>query len=44
MKGWHDTGYIHWTTVMGIPGALFSGSLDGHLRAYSTANGKILWD
>jgi polyvinyl alcohol dehydrogenase (cytochrome) len=30
--------------VTGIPGAVFSGSLDGHLRAYSTANGKILWD
>jgi len=30
--------------VTGIPGAVFSGSLDGHLRAYSTATGKILWD
>ncbi len=30
--------------VTAIPGAVFSGSLDGHLRAYSTANGKILWD
>ncbi|HEX3948748.1 MAG TPA: PQQ-binding-like beta-propeller repeat protein [Steroidobacteraceae bacterium] len=29
-------------TVM--PGAVFSGSMDGHLRAYSTINGKILWD
>jgi polyvinyl alcohol dehydrogenase (cytochrome) len=29
-------------TVM--PGAAFSGALDGHLRAYSTINGKILWD
>ncbi len=27
-----------------IPGAVFSGSLDGHLRAYSTSDGKILWD
>jgi polyvinyl alcohol dehydrogenase (cytochrome) len=27
-----------------IPGAVFSGSLDGHLRAYSTKDGKILWD
>ncbi len=27
-----------------IPGAVFSGSLDGHLRAYSAADGKILWD
>jgi polyvinyl alcohol dehydrogenase (cytochrome) len=30
--------------VTGIPGAVFSGSLDGHLRAYSTANGRIVWD
>jgi polyvinyl alcohol dehydrogenase (cytochrome) len=29
-------------TVM--PGAAFSGSMDGHLRAYSTINGKVLWD
>jgi polyvinyl alcohol dehydrogenase (cytochrome) len=26
-----------------IPGAVFSGSLDGGMRAYSTADGKILW-
>ncbi len=25
-------------------GFVLSGSLDGHLRAYDTANGKILWD
>src|SRR5262249_4437624 len=30
--------------VTGIPGAVFSGSLDGHLRAYSTTDGKIIWD
>jgi polyvinyl alcohol dehydrogenase (cytochrome) len=29
-------------TVM--PGSAFSGSMDGHLRAYSTIGGKILWD
>jgi polyvinyl alcohol dehydrogenase (cytochrome) len=29
-------------TVM--PGGVFSGSTDGHLRAYSTIDGKILWD
>ena len=23
---------------------VFSGSLDGHLRAYSTASGKVVWD
>ena len=27
-----------------IPGALFSGSRDGHLRAYSTIDGAIIWD
>lgn len=27
-----------------IPGVVFSGALDGHLRAYSTADGSLLWD
>jgi polyvinyl alcohol dehydrogenase (cytochrome) len=27
-----------------IPGAVFSGSIDGHLRAYDVTDGKILWD
>jgi polyvinyl alcohol dehydrogenase (cytochrome) len=27
-----------------IPGVVFSGSSDGHLRAYATATGKIVWD
>jgi polyvinyl alcohol dehydrogenase (cytochrome) len=27
-----------------MPGSAFSGSTDGHLRAYSTIDGKILWD
>jgi len=30
--------------VSAIPGVVFSGSIDGHLRAYSTTNGSILWD
>ena len=30
--------------VTAIPGIAFSGSVDGHLRAYSTADGKIMWD
>jgi polyvinyl alcohol dehydrogenase (cytochrome) len=30
--------------VSAIPGAAFSGSVDGHLRAYSTADGAVLWD
>jgi len=27
-----------------IPGTVFSGGLDGHIRGYSTADGKIIWD
>jgi polyvinyl alcohol dehydrogenase (cytochrome) len=30
--------------VSGMPGVVFSGSDSGHLRAYSTADGQILWD
>lgn len=30
--------------VSAIPGAVFSGALDGHLRAYSADDGRILWD
>lgn len=30
--------------VSGIPAAVFSGSLDGHLRAYAEATGTVLWD
>lgn len=30
--------------VSAIPGVVFSGSIDGHLRGYSTADGTILWD
>ena len=30
--------------VSAIPGVVFSGSVDGHLRGYSTATGEILWD
>ena len=30
--------------ITAIPGVVFSGSLDGHLRAYSTTDGRILWD
>ncbi|HEY6904338.1 MAG TPA: PQQ-binding-like beta-propeller repeat protein [Candidatus Acidoferrales bacterium] len=30
--------------VTAIPGVVFSGSMDGHLRAYSAKDGKIIWD
>ena len=30
--------------VSALPGVVFSGSIDGHLRAYSTENGRVMWD
>jgi polyvinyl alcohol dehydrogenase (cytochrome) len=30
--------------VTAITGVVFSGSLDGHLRAYSASDGRIIWD
>jgi polyvinyl alcohol dehydrogenase (cytochrome) len=30
--------------VSAIPGVAFSGSVDGHMRAYSTTDGSIIWD
>jgi polyvinyl alcohol dehydrogenase (cytochrome) len=30
--------------VTAIPGVVFSGSIDGHLRAYSTTTGAVIWD
>jgi polyvinyl alcohol dehydrogenase (cytochrome) len=30
--------------ISAIPGVVFSGSVDGRLRAYSTGDGKIIWD
>jgi polyvinyl alcohol dehydrogenase (cytochrome) len=30
--------------VSALPGVAFSGSVDGHIRAYSTTDGKIIWD
>jgi polyvinyl alcohol dehydrogenase (cytochrome) len=27
-----------------MPGVVFSGAVDGHLRAFSTADGRVLWD
>jgi polyvinyl alcohol dehydrogenase (cytochrome) len=32
------------SAVTVIPNVVFAGSLDGHLRAYSTDQGKLLWD
>jgi polyvinyl alcohol dehydrogenase (cytochrome) len=30
--------------VTAIPGVIFSGSVDGHLRGYSASTGEVLWD
>jgi polyvinyl alcohol dehydrogenase (cytochrome) len=30
--------------VSALPGIAFSGSVDGHMRAYSTNDGAVLWD
>ena len=30
--------------VTAIPGFVFSGSLDGHIRAYTATDGRIVWD
>src|SRR4030088_3252035 len=32
------------TALTLIPGVVFSGSLDGHMRAYATEDGEVLWD
>jgi polyvinyl alcohol dehydrogenase (cytochrome) len=30
--------------ITAIPGAVFSGSVDGHIRAYSAKDGRVIWD
>lgn len=30
--------------ITAIPGAVFSGSVDGHIRAYSAKDGHVMWD
>ena len=35
---------IQAAAVTAIPGGVFSGSADGHFRAYSTRDGRILWE
>jgi polyvinyl alcohol dehydrogenase (cytochrome) len=30
--------------VTAIDGAVFSGSLDGYLRAYDSTSGKVIWE
>jgi polyvinyl alcohol dehydrogenase (cytochrome) len=40
----HNCAHAQAQAVTVMPGSAFSGSMDGHLRAYSTIDGKILWD
>ena len=30
--------------ITSMPGAVFAGSFDGHLRAYDESSGKVIWD
>jgi polyvinyl alcohol dehydrogenase (cytochrome) len=32
------------SAVTAMPGAVFSGSVDGHIRGYSASDGKVIWD
>jgi polyvinyl alcohol dehydrogenase (cytochrome) len=32
------------SAVTAVPGAVFSGAIDGHLRAFSSEDGRVLWD
>ena len=34
----------NWAGATAIPGAVFTGSRDGVLRAYSAKDGKIIWE
>ena len=27
-----------------VPGAVFAGAMNGHFRAYSTVDGRVIWD
>jgi polyvinyl alcohol dehydrogenase (cytochrome) len=36
------TGFVQAVSV--IPGVVFAGALDGHLRAFDAANGALVWD
>jgi len=40
----HNCSHAQAQAITVMPGSAFSGSMDGHLRAYSTIDGKILWD
>ena len=43
-RGRTDCSPAQSAAVTAIPGVVFSGSVDGHLRAYSAETGEVLWD
>lgn len=43
-KGLHHCGPANSAPTTAIPGVVFAGAVDGHIRAYSTKGGRILWD
>lgn len=44
-KKWATPGPVPQSAAISvIPGAVFSGALNGHFRAYATSTGEILWD
>jgi polyvinyl alcohol dehydrogenase (cytochrome) len=43
-KGIRGCGAAQIAPVTLIPGVVFSGSMDGHLRAYDVRNGRVIWD
>jgi polyvinyl alcohol dehydrogenase (cytochrome) len=43
-EGGTDCSPAQSAAVSAIPGVVLSGSIDGHLRGYSTATGEVLWD
>jgi polyvinyl alcohol dehydrogenase (cytochrome) len=42
--GPRDCSHVQSQAVTVIPGVAFLGSMDGHLRGFSTIDGKIVWD
>jgi len=40
----HSCSHAPGSAMAVMPGVAFSGSMDGHLRAYSSIDGKIVWD
>jgi polyvinyl alcohol dehydrogenase (cytochrome) len=43
-KGIRGCGVAQIAPATLIPGVVFSGAMDGHLRAYDVRNGRVIWD